>query len=519
MTEAIRIYGDLTAANDDGSLSFKLLPFGEPGSTNKGKLTVKGPGIVKLPSDPSTVHANFEHEFKRPLGKAISLEERADGIYASFMPADTTAGRDWREEARAGLRTGISVELGSPVIRGGDLLAGDLTAAGAVVKPAFASAQLVTAADAGTDTDLADALAAAGAAIKTAQEALNPPAEDPPADPPADPNTPPAEPFVNAAHTPAKEPMSKPAVPPLFASQTPGSTTDPDYSAGSLFAALAAKQENPDLLAAFSTVSKATNFDVYQQPAFVGEINAKKPYRRRYADLIQNNPLTSQKVKGWRFKIDKTPVVDDYAGNFAEIPSRAVEIEEVNFTAGRVAGGNKVDRIHHDFPDAGFWAGYLRESAADYDRKTDAKVLAGLVAGATPILKGAAVAGVSEGWSKLVDGILSIWTDYQPDFALIGADLYREMLLTTDKDKLAFLNASLGWEEGQVNSFQFRVVPDAGTVIVGSKDSAELQELPGLIRVSALDVSHAASDEGVYGYNGTWIRDARALVAVKDVLV
>jgi hypothetical protein len=514
MTEAIRIYGDLTAANDDGSLSFKLLPFGEPGSTNKGKLTVKGPGIVKLPADPSTVHANFEHEFKRPLGKAVSLEERADGIYASFMPADTTAGRDWREEARAGLRTGISVELGSPVIRGGDLLAGDLTAAGAVVKPAFASAQLVTAADAGSDSELADALAAAGAAIKSAQDLLDPPAEDPPADPPADPNAPP----VTASHTPAKEPMSKPAVPPLFASHTPGSTTDPDYSAGALFAALANKQEDPTVLAAFSTVQKTKNFDVYEQPAYVGEINAEKPFQRQYADLILNNPLTSQKVKGWRFIPGKTPIVDAYAGNFAEIPSNPVEIEEVNFTAGRVAGGNKVDRIHHDFPDAGFWAGYLRESAADYDRKTDDKVLATLLAGATPILAKAAPAGVAEGWAKLVRGVLALRRRFSPSFALIGDDLFEDMLLTTDKDKFAFLNATLGWSEGQVNGFQFRPAEEDGAVIVGAKESAELQELPGLIRVSALDVSHAATDEGVYGYNGVWVRDARALVSVVDEL-
>jgi hypothetical protein len=515
MTEPIRLYGDLHAANDDGSLSFKLLPFGEPGMTNKGKLTVKGPGVVKLPADPSTVHANLEHEFKRPLGKGTVLEERADGVYATFMPADTTAGRDWREEAKAGLRTGISVELGSPVIRAGELLAGELTGAGAVVKPAFASAQLVTAADAGTQSDVDAALAAAADAIKNAQDLLNPPA-DPNAGPPAtDPNSAP----VTASHTTAKEIMSRPAVPPLFASSTAAGTAGagPDLSAGALFAALANK-EDPAVLAAFSTVSKATNFDVYSQPAWVGEINAQKPYTRRYTDLMINNPLTSQKVKGWRFKAGKTPIVDAYAGNFAEIPSNAVEIEEVSFDAGRVAGGNKVDRIHHDFPDAGFWAGYLRESAADYDRKTDAKALATLVDGATEIVAGAAVAGVAEGWSKLVDGVLSIWTDYQPDYALIGSDLYRDMLLTTDKDKLAFLNASLGWEEGTVNSFQFRPIPTAGAVIVGSKAAAELQELPGLIRVSALDVSHAATDEGVYGYNGAWIRDARALVSVVDTI-
>jgi hypothetical protein len=510
MSDPIRLYGDLTAANDDGSLSFKLLPFGEPGMTNKGKLTVKGPGVIKLPSDPSTVHANFEHEFRRPLGKAVSLEERADAIYATFMPADTTPGRDWREEAKAGLRKGISVELGSPVVRNGELLAGELTGAGAVVKPAYPSAQLLTAAEVEDTGDLASALEDAAAAIARAQGTLNPPEdENPPAS--GDATTPP----VTASHTEQEPPMSKPAVPPLFAASTPGNST-PDYSAGALYAALENPDANKDLLAAFSTVTKTANFDVYNTPQYVGEITAMAPYQRRYTDLIRNTPLTSMRVQGWRFKTGKTPIVDEYAGNFAEIPSNAVEIEPVNFTAGRVAGGNKVDRIHHDFPDAGFWSGYLRESAADYDRKTDAKVLANLIATATPVVKGPAVAGVAAGWSKLVDGILSIWTDFQPNFALIGADLYREMLLTTDKDKLAFLNASLGWTEGEINNFQFRPIPNAGKVIVGSKDAAELQELPGLIRVSALDVSHAASDEGVYGYNGTWTRDARALVSVND---
>ena len=514
MTDPIRLYGDLLAAEDDGSLSYKLLPFGEPGMTNKGKLTVAGPGILKLPADASAVHANFEHEFRRPLGKGVSLEERSDAVYASFMPADTTAGRDWREEAKAGLRKGISVEIANPVIRDGFLLAGDLTGAGAVVKPAFTSAQLVTAADAGTDEEALAALDAADAALADLRSKLSPGETPPPGE-----NPPAADNPVIASHKEQEPAMSKPPVPPLLASGTPSGTPGEDHSAGALYAALENRQENPAVLAAFSTVQRSKNFDVYSQPAYVGEINAQKPFKRRYTDLIRNNPLTSQKVQGWKFTPGKTPIVDDYAGNFAEIPSNPVELTPVEFTAGRVAGGNKVDMIHHDFPDAGFWSGYLRESAADYDRKTDAKVKNLLLSTPTKVLKGSAVAGVSLGWSKLVDGVLSIWEDYQADFALIGIDYYREMLLLTEKDRLAFLNASLGWEEGQVNGFKFRPVSTPGVVIVGSKESAELQELPGLIRVSALDVSHAATDEGCYGYNGAWIRDARALVSVVDTLV
>jgi hypothetical protein len=312
--------------------------------------------------------------------------------------------------------------------------------------------------------------------------------------------------------------MSTPPVPRILAGNG-SAAPEPDHSAGALYAALANKQEDPTVLAAFSTVQKSKNFDVYSQPAYVGEINAAKPYVRQYADLILNNPLTSEKVKGWKFVEGKTPGVRDYAGNFAEIYSNPVEIEEVSFTAGRVAGGNKVDRIHHDFPDAGFWAGYLRESAADYDVQTDNKVLAALVAGATPILANPTPpADVAPGWHKLVRGVLALRRRFSPSFALISDDYFEEMLLTTDKDKFAFLNATLGWNEGQVNNFQFRPAEATETVIVGAKESAELQELPGLIRVSALDVSHAATDEGVYGYNGVWVRDARALVSVVDTL-
>lgn len=504
MTDALRLLGGLlTASAESNRLTFMLLPFGEPGSTNKGQVTASK-GSLTLPADPSTLHANFEHDAKRPLGKAVALEETDAGIIASFDALDTTAGRDWITEARAGVRTGISVEIGSPVIRAGKLLAGELTGAGAVVKPAFPSAQMV-AADAGTDPvtaltgHLSDAAAAIGAAQDAIAQSQNPPATTP----------------VTASHV--KEPASmKLPVPPLFATSTETKDNDTEFSAGALYAALAGRGEDPALLAAFSTVQKSKNFDIYNQPAYVGEINAQKPYKRRYADLIRNTPLTSMNVNGWKFKT--TPIVDDYAGNFAEIASNTVEIVAVTETAGRVAGGNKVDRIHHDFPDAGFWAGYLRESAADYDRKTDRKVLNNLTSTATKILAGPSFSSAPRGWSKLVDGVLNIWEDYQQDFALIGSDLYREMLLTSDKDKLAFLNASLGWEEGQVNNFQFRPISTPGAVIVGSKDSAELQELPGLIRVSALDVAHAASDEGCYGYNGTWTRDARALVSVVDEL-
>lgn len=533
MKDNIRLYGTLTAAADDGSLSYKLLPFGEPGATNKGKLTVPGPGVVKLPADPSAVVANMEHDSTKPLGRAVALEEREDAIYAKFMPADTTAGRDWREEARAGLRPGISVELAHPTIRGGVLLAGELSGAGACVRPAYSSA-LVLAADAGELAgDLEDAAAAiaagdleaAAAAIAAAHEKAT--ADDGDDDQAQETNDDgePADDDEEKKVTASK--MGAPAAGSLLARKSTGNSntveaSEDKYTLTKLTAAMAAAGAgDASVLAAFSTVTQGNVFDVTTQPTWIGELNIANPYKRRYADLISHRDLTGPKVQGWRFVPEHTPIVRPYAGNFEEIASREVKTEPVEFSAGRFAGGNKVDRINYDFPNPDFWTGYLRESREDYDRQIDMMVRDLLISSALPTQAGPEQAGVAAGWSKLVDGALAIWDFAFPNFALVGMDLYRDMALTTEKDRLAFLNASLGLDEASAAGFIIRPVSGAanlGSVTVGSTQAGELQELPGLIRVSAVDVSHGAVDEGVYGYGGAFLKDARGLVKVVDTL-
>lgn len=536
--DTIRLYGTLTAAADDGSLSYKLLPFGEPGATNKGRLTVPGPGVVKLPADPAAVVANMEHDGTKPLGRAVALEEREDAIYAKFMPADTTAGRDWREEARSGLRPGISVELANPTIRGGVLLAGELSGAGACVRPAYSSA-LVLAADAGELADdleaAADALAAgdleaAAAAIAAARNKADSDDDDTDDDDQAQETNDdgdPADDDDEKKVTASK--MGAPAAGSLLARKgtskgttVEASNTEDEYTLSKLTGAIAAAAAgDTTVLAAFSKVTQGNVFDKTTQPTWIGELNIANPYKRRYADLVSHRDLTGPKVQGWRFVPGKTPIVRPYAGNFEEIASQEVVTEPVDFTAGRFAGGNKVDRINYDFPNPDFWTGYLRESREDYDRQIDMLVRDLLISSALPTLSGAAVSGVAPGWSKLVDGALAIWDFAMPTFALVGTDLYRDMALTTEKDRLAFLNASLGLDEASAAGFIIRPVAGAahlGTVTVGAGQSAELQELPGLIRVSAVDVSHGAVDEGVYGYAGAFLKDARGLVKVVDTL-
>lgn len=510
----IELAGDLLTANDDAlTASYTLLTFGEPGRTNKGTLTVDA-GVLPIPS--GALPVNDEHDPAVSVGYMLAAEH-ADKITTDVHFYRTPAGEAAYAAAKSGKKRGISMEVFEPVVRAGKLLAGKLVAAGTVKTPAFPSSLLTAAADTGAvspelQTAL-DNLAAATAEVQAAAT-QTPPADatNPPADASTTPNNPPTDKVIASMSNP-------PAVPPLLAGNTPEPKADTSFAA--LSTALAGRKKSPDLLAAFATVSEANVFDVSTPPSYVGEITAQSTYKRRYADLITNNPLTGSKVQGWRFVEGKTPIVRSYAGDFAEIPSNEVQLEEVTFDAGRFAGGNKVDRKHIDFPTPGFWAGYLRESTGDYDKQIDLMVRDALLAGTREVLAGAPVSGVAEGWSKLVDGALAVWDFGTPDWALVGVDLYREMALTSEKDRLAFLNASLGLDEAQAAGFRIRPVSGAGTdgtVTVGTKGGVELQELPGLIRVSAVDVSHAAVDEGVYGYAGVFTRDARAIRKVVDVL-
>src|SRR5665647_670503 len=88
----------LTASLADRILTYLLLPFGQVGYTNKGKVTATK-GTVTIPSDVSTIHLNIEHDGIRPVGKAVRIVETAAGIEASFKISQTSAGDDLLVEA------------------------------------------------------------------------------------------------------------------------------------------------------------------------------------------------------------------------------------------------------------------------------------------------------------------------------------------------------------------------------------------------------------------------------------
>ncbi|WP_156784903.1 hypothetical protein [Microbacterium sp. BH-3-3-3] len=98
----------------------------------------------------------------------------------------------------------------------------------------------------------------------------------------------------------------------------------------------------------------------------------------------------------------------------------------------------------------------------------------------------------------------------------MSPELYRDVLLTSDNDKLAFLNAGFGLEEGDFASF--KIVPGnigAGKVIVGAREAATFYTLPGTpIRVEGLDVHHGGVDVAVFAYYASIANNSAAIRSV-----
>jgi len=126
----------------------KIVPFGndEIGSTNLGQYTFTANSIEI--ADPSKIRLLSQHNLQKPIGKMISAEQKADGLYAVFRLSRSTAGSDALIMAQEGLVTGLSIGaeiIASQPSRDGYTVvtAAKLKEVSLVTEPAFKSAQVL----------------------------------------------------------------------------------------------------------------------------------------------------------------------------------------------------------------------------------------------------------------------------------------------------------------------------------------------------------------------------------------
>lgn len=502
--------GVLLASADDRTVSGLLVPFGEKCRSNLGEFTVE-PGALTLPRHPSG--AAFTDEHDRVVGEAVLLAEQADGIHATFRLDKTPEGDAALAAIQTGKRRHLSVEAAHMVIQGAKAIAGRVFGGSLVDRPAFPSAVLLAAegdqvetaepietkeefSETFTDENGVEHLRKTTRVTRvdgdttTITETTEITEPEPPAE--GDPEMPnatvPGTLLASKANTkPEAEPVTKAA----FAKIVSTAMRQPEQ-AQTLLAAL-----NDVKISGTGAVGTAA-----VPPAYIGEIWSGQPFARKVIPLLQHGDLTSLRTIGWRWVVE--PEVAEWAGNKANVPTNTPTTENAEWAIQRFAGGWDIAREFVDFGETEVIESFLTAAAGSYARKSDAWVLAQLIAAATAATVTDIPTDIPAALAGIVDGALAIiGNDARPSYALVNPADYRPLLFTQKNDTLEYLSMALGLDEGSLDGF--KIVPHtgvtAGSVLVGAREASAVHELSGSpIRVNALDMVKGGVDEALFGY-------------------
>ncbi|MBX9243418.1 hypothetical protein ICW40_01180 [Actinotalea ferrariae] len=535
----MQIAGRLLAADAGArTLTYRLLPYGE-GRTNRGKVLASR-GCVTLPDDPGVLRLNDRHIAGRDLATGTSLEWGEEALIASFHVHEGPAGDALLEEAEQAktnptpgveLRASASVEVDNPIIRAGKLLGGLLTGAAAVVRPAFDGATLL-AADAG---DLPEGLAEDSSTQSESVEEITVDGvtyvrkttstyktETTPKDAPE------GDDAEQSAESETEMGETLTAAAAAGLTQTPHGGGKPTKTAEQVFRLLASsfKSGGQDkLLAALADVTHDDGDndgdglgEITAAPEWLGEVWATVPYARKWIPLVATAPLTSYRQKGFHF--GTKPLVQKYSGNKAAIPTSGMTATPVDYLTDRWAHGADLDRRYIDFGDSDVLRAFVEAQVESYRKETDLDTHDGLFDLATTFTPGTVPTGVDAGLAALVDGSLDlIGRDLNPSFAIVGSDLYRNLLFTLEQKGLKFLTMALGLEEGQLDGFRIRPSGRAsalGKVLVGDGATVVFKEFGGgtPVRVEAEHVANGGRDLAVFGYTSLQDRTPSSVAGV-----
>ena len=138
----------IECSEDRREISGKIVPMGtgEIGNTNLGAYVFEA-GSIEI-TDPTKIKLLSQHDMKKPVGRMIAAETRADGIYATFKLSKSSGGNDALIMASEGLVSGLSIgaeiKASKPSRDGYTVVtAATLKEVSLVTEPAFKSAQVL----------------------------------------------------------------------------------------------------------------------------------------------------------------------------------------------------------------------------------------------------------------------------------------------------------------------------------------------------------------------------------------
>ena len=491
--------GTLYANAEERIVSGLLLPYGEIGNTNLGKFSID-PGAVTIPADPDIVTLNIQHDNETPVGRATELLDTPAGIVGTFKVANTPDGDQLLAEIADGTRSKLSAEVKNVVIRARKAVSGSLFGAAVVTEGAFPSAALM--AEYAEDTLMAE-----DEVVEETEETL-------------DEVTPEVESVEETEETEETPNENEEGETPMGAATAPATIQAAKASEGvTLNAAIerfaSAARTGESFKAALADITYdgvGAAGNAINLPQWLGELWEGRTYDRRYIPLISSGSLNSMKVVGWQWADGGKPTVAPWTGNKTDVPSNVVETEIVETFAQRYAGAHDIAREFRDFGTPEFWDAYFRAMVRSYTIQTDNATINAISDNAPVVTASGAGA-----WDRILDGVDAIIYDAVPTFAVVAKDIYRSLITTPAMDGLAYLNASLGLENGSLAGFS--IVPsaelNAGEVIVGAREAATSYELPGSpLRVEAENISKGGVDVGLFGYHAVAFNNLKGLAKV-----
>lgn len=487
--EAVSLPAD-AVATETRVINGLALPYGVPGNTSGGKVTVQA-GAIKIPEDMKRVKLLRDHDRSAPVGYLESIEDGPNGLIAKFKVGNTEGGNVALVEAAEGIRDGLSVELSAVQMSadGKTVISALLDAVALVAVPAFSDARVSSVLAQHTDSP-----AEVGGSQKENEMELTPEQ-------------------IAAAQAEADKLAAEAKAAEVEAAQkllNPGGALAPkkaDLTFSQIVTALRAVkngESNDTITAALSDITRSANTAV--SPAgWVGEVWSGVQYTRAIVPLVTNKSLTSYRAVGWRWTVK--PEVASYSGDKNAVPSNQPATEAVAIDALRLAGAHDIDRKFIDFNDGEFIAAYFSAMAESYAYETDEALAAFIAANAS-------AAGAAEGLLKavaLAAQRVKLDTRAPASFVLVNPDDFTDLINVSAAEVPAFLEV-LG-----INPASF--VPSAfvpkGQVIVGAKQAVEFYELAGSpIRVDAVSIVNGGYDGALFGYHAEFLANAAGLVKV-----
>lgn len=541
MTDVKIEAGSLYANQEDRVVTGLLLPYGEIGKTNLGRFAIEASSIV-IPNDPDVVTLNVQHDHEEPVGRAIELTDTPAGIVGTFKVANTPEGDTVLAEIAEGTRSKLSAEVKNVVIRAGKAVGGVLFGAAVVEQGAFPSAGLY--AELAEDTEEGEENVSEDTLEATILEVVPDPegnveqivVDDLPEQVLVD--------VVNPADGSVDQTVFVPETQPNTQGENPmGAATAPDQlqaakaapvseslstvvsqlasaaksGSRSLFAEIAQREDAKAVTSLFAALSDVEYDSVgsaginTHQPQWLGELWTGRTYERKFIPLISSGTMTALTMNAWRWTTK--PAVSVWSGNKSDVPSNVPATESFEVTGVRYAGAHDWSREYRDFGRTDVIESALRGMVESYAKVTDLATINVLKNGATDV-----VASGTGAFEKIMDGVEAILPTAVPTFAVVATDVYRQLILTEDSAKLAFLDAGMGLEAGNVAGFS--IVPSdqlaAGSVLVGAREAAISFELSGApIRVEAENVAQGGFDMGLFGYHASAVISADALAYVQ----